>query len=234
LTEELLKNIYSTLVGKSTFINSLRNLSDVKPSSNFCYREDESAPVNRGFSEVTSHIRRYIWPNNEYAHLALWDSPGGSTKSNRAATYFQDKALYAFDCILLLCTARFTELDFDIVLQACNCGTPIVLVLTKVDQEVKNEIEENPDKPPHDIVNEIVSEFKQSARKKLAEVHPAFVNVPLYAVSATKFRKELNHQATNECSSLEMLELLQYCSNVATYRRSPFKTDDHGFYRVSK
>jgi hypothetical protein len=127
----------------------------------------------------------------------------------------------------LLCTARFTELDFDIVQQALNCGTPIVLVLTKVDQEVKNELEENPEKPAQEIVNAIVTEFKLSARRKLAEVHPALANVPLYAVSATKFRKELNNQATNECSSLEMLELLQYCSKVATYRRSPFKTDNY-------
>ena len=146
----------------------------------YCYREDESAPVNRGLTEVTSHIRRYIWPNKEYAHLALWDLPGGSTNNNRTATYFQDKALYAFDCLLLLSTARFTELDFDIVQQAGNCGTPIVLVLTKVDQEVKNELEENPEKPSQQIVNEIVSEFKQSARKKLAEVHPALANVPIY------------------------------------------------------
>jgi len=214
-------NIFFIFLGKSTFINVLRNLKDVKPSLAYIHREHDSAPVNRGLNEVTTNIRRYIWPNNEYPHLALWDLPGGNTKNNRTSTYFQDKVLYAFDCLLLLTTARFTELDFDIIQQACNYGTPIVLVLTKVDQEVKNELEENPEKPLEEIINEIVSELKQSARRKLIEVNSALVNVPIYAVSATKFRKELNNQPTDECSSLEMLALLQYCSNVATYRRGP-------------
>ena len=158
-------NIYLTLLGKSTFINSLRNLKDIKPSLTYCYREDESAPVNRGLTEVTS-ISVVTFGQTRNMHILLCGIyQGGSTNNNRTATYFQDKALYAFDCLLLLSTARFTELDFDIVQQAGNCGTPIVLVLTKVDQEVKNELEENPEKPSQQIVNEIVSEFKQSARK---------------------------------------------------------------------
>ncbi|CAF4608034.1 unnamed protein product [Rotaria sp. Silwood1] len=122
---------------------------------------------------------------------------------------------------LVSCTTKCPELDIDIVQQACNCGTPIVLVLTKVDQEVKNELEENPEKPSQQIINEILSEFKQNARRKLSEVNSALVNVPIYAVSAIKFRKELNNQPTYECSSLEMLALLQHCLNAAIYRRGP-------------
>jgi predicted GTPase len=219
--------MYFIFIGKSTFINAVRNLKDVKPSLAYFYREDESAPVNRGLSEVTTKIRRYIWPNNEYPHLALWDLPGGNTKTNLTATYVYDKALHAFDCLLLLTTLRFTELDFDIVQQACKCGTPIVLVLTKVDQEVKNELDGNPGKALEEIINEIVLEFKQSVRRKLCEVNSALFNVPIFAVSATKFRKELNNQPIDECSSLEMLALLQYCSNAATHRRGPSKSNDH-------
>ncbi|CAF1666110.1 unnamed protein product, partial [Didymodactylos carnosus] len=97
-------------------------------------------------------MKRYIWPNNASPYIALWDLPGGGTSRHPSSTYYNDKVLYAFDCILLLTTARFTELDFNIVQEACEYGTPIILVLTKVDQEVIKEFEDNPEKPLEDVV----------------------------------------------------------------------------------
>jgi hypothetical protein len=52
-------------------------VSEEKPDPNFVYREDASAPVNRGSADVISKIQRYICPQNKFPYIALWDLPGG-------------------------------------------------------------------------------------------------------------------------------------------------------------
>lgn len=195
-------------------------MKDEKPGPNFVYREDASAPVKRGSAEVTNEIRRYIWPQNENPNIALWDIPGGGTRRHQTATYFEEKVLYAFDCLLLLTNGRFTELDNDIIKQACDCQTPIVLVMTKVDQEIDNEREEYPEKPLQEVIDDVLQDLKQNVNQKLCEIHSTQFDVPIYAVAAKQFRKEISNQITNdECSSLEMWPLISYCLSRAQDRR---------------
>ncbi|CAF1624580.1 unnamed protein product, partial [Didymodactylos carnosus] len=106
--------------------------------------------------------------------------------------------------------------------EACEYGTPIILVLTKVDQEVIKEFEDNPEKPLEDVVKEIQNELKEAARKKLSEINLILLkDVPIFAVSATKFRRELSKESTGNCSSLDMWDLIQYCLTTAYGRRVP-------------
>ncbi|CAF0900578.1 unnamed protein product [Adineta steineri] len=205
--------------GKSTFINSIRNLADVKACPELVYRENEAAPVGRGAREVTSEIRRYLWPNNEFPFIAIWDLPGGGTTRHPSATYFDDNILYAFDSILLLTTSRFTEVDFRIMEKACEYRTPIILVLTKVDQEIIKEHEDYPEKSLQQAIDDVVSELKDAVQQKLRDDNPKLVDIPIYAISATKFRKELSGQVANDCSSLEMWLLIDYCLQTAYNRR---------------
>ncbi|CAF4603962.1 unnamed protein product [Rotaria magnacalcarata] len=209
-----------TGVGKSTFINCLRDLPDVKPSQNFVYREDGSAVVGRGASHVTSEVRRYIWPDNRFPYIALWDIPGGGNMSYQSETYFKDQLLYAFDCLLILVNNRFTEVDFHIIRQACHFQTPIVLVITKVDQEIANECEDHPEKSLQEAIDHVSQDLKQVLRQELIEVDPTLIDVSIYAVAAKQFRKEMNNQIANdECPSMEMWPLIAYCLSRASDQR---------------
>jgi len=62
--------------------------------------------------ECTSKITKFPHPRNP--QMILWDIPGGGTLKNAAATYFMDKKLYAFDTIVIIGAAGFTELDIEI------------------------------------------------------------------------------------------------------------------------
>ncbi|CAF1616462.1 unnamed protein product [Rotaria magnacalcarata] len=209
-----------TGVGKSTFISWLRDLPDVKPSQNFVYREDGSAVVGRGASHVTSEVRRYIWPDNRFPYIALWDIPGGGNMSYQSETYFKDQLLYAFDCLLILVNNRFTEVDFHIIRQACHFQTPIVLVITKVDQEIANECEDHPEKSLQEAIDHVSQDLKQVLRQELIEVDPTLIDVSIYAVAAKQFRKEMNNQIANdECPSMEMWPLIAYCLSRASDQR---------------
>ena len=121
----------------------------------------------------------------------------------------------------MLTTSRFNELDFYIVQKACQHGTPVVLVITKVDQEIIKECDDFPEKSLEQATHEVLSELKESVREKLREVNPNLTDVPIYAVSATKLRKELSGQKTNDCSSLEMWPLIDYCLETAKNQRVP-------------
>ncbi|CAF4028937.1 unnamed protein product [Rotaria magnacalcarata] len=205
---------------KSTFISWLRDLPDVKPSQNFVYREDGSAVVGRGASHVTSEVRRYIWPDNRFPYIALWDIPGGGNMSYQSETYFKDQLLYAFDCLLILVNNRFTEVDFHIIRQACHFQTPIVLVITKVDQEIANECEDHPEKSLQEAIDHVSQDLKQVLRQELIEVDPTLIDVSIYAVAAKQFRKEMNNQIANdECPSMEMWPLIAYCLSRASDQR---------------
>ncbi len=195
-------------------------MPDEKPSPSFVYRQDGSAVVNRGPSHVTSETRRYIWPDNAFPYIALWDLPGGGNMDYQSTTYFEDQLLYAFDCLLLLMTDRFTEVDFHIINQACHFQIPIVLVITKVDREIANDCADYPEKSLQKAIDDVLQDLKQGLTQKLLEVDPTLINVPIYAVAAKQFRKEMKNQIkSDECPSLEMWPLISYCLSRARDQR---------------
>lgn len=76
-------------VGKSTLINAICGYDDDDP---------KAAKVN--IVECTENVRRY--PHPQLKHLVLYDLPGAGTASHPLHTYFCDKRLYVFDCLLLV------------------------------------------------------------------------------------------------------------------------------------
>jgi hypothetical protein len=122
-------------VGKSTFINALRGLRDVRPPE--LPGENVSAAVD--ITETTMIVKRYRFPRGQFPHVAIWDLSGGGTQAHPAETYFEDKLLYAFDCLLLLSANRFSELEVSIARRAQKFRTPVVLVITKGDRNFADE-----------------------------------------------------------------------------------------------
>lgn len=76
--------------------------------------------------------------SDEYRHVVLWDSPGGGTTLHPRDTYFSDNMLYAFDCLLIVTSSRFTELDLAIARSAADWGVPFVFVRTKADEDLRS------------------------------------------------------------------------------------------------
>jgi energy-coupling factor transporter ATP-binding protein EcfA2 len=114
--------------GKSTFINSLRGL----------YRDDPGAAKVGTGRQMTMESARYPMPGAE--HIVLWDEPGGDTADFPADTYCGRRCLRHFDAVIALYNNRFSAVMSAIIPQAYKLGVPVIIVYTKVDLDVKNEL----------------------------------------------------------------------------------------------
>ena len=216
-------------VGKSTFINALRGLPDVRPPEQ--PGEDVSAAV--GIVETTGKAKRYRWPNNQYPHIALWDLPGGGTQSHPSHTYFHDKHLYAFDCLLLLTSTRFGALEAVIASQARTFNTPVVLVISLGDVMVTNAQRLKRTELGRALTAEekaqsqsdAIAELKRKAREELARGSGAdnnLANIPMYVISAQNWGDLMRGIPLNDLEGpvLETAQLVEHVVQVAVARRA--------------
>jgi len=216
--------------GKSTFINCIRGVEDVAYNNGFVYASDGPAPT--GISETTQSPTRYRWPNNEFLYLTIWDLPGGGTQKHPAETYFEDKVLYAFDCLLLLKCGRFTKLDIDIYRQACKYNIPIAIVMTKVDVDLDNEaklrfggkpLRKLPKNERKQVIEETIRKLKNDAKNELIEAKcPEPPDNTMFVVATQSYREQkLGLLEDNDCPPIETEQLFLTCCNIAVYRRAP-------------
>ncbi|CAF1632571.1 unnamed protein product [Adineta ricciae] len=213
----------SSGTGKSSFINCMRKIKDVKLTSEFRFQEDGPAPI--GVSETTADCTRYSYPNNEAPYLRLWDIPGGGTAKHPAETYFADKLLYAFDCLIILYAGRFTKLDLDICKQAYIYKIPVLLVRSKADIDVDiqktmkvDELDRSlTGKEYEQLIKETVDTLKHDVVQLLATVPGCnhLTNLPVYVVAPQRYRSP----RSNECPPLEMEQMLERCLTVAASGR---------------
>ncbi|CAF1030882.1 unnamed protein product [Rotaria sordida] len=214
--------------GKSTFINSVRGIQDIAYNSGFVYAIDGPAPT--GISETTQAPARYRWPNNVFPYLTIWDLPGGNTQTHPAETYFEDKVLYAFDCLLLLKYGRFTQLDIDIYRKAVKCNIPIAIVMTKGDVDIDNEAKLRFSRPFRKLskneckilIEETTRKLKCDATNELVKAGcPEPPDNSMFVVAAQSYRDQLLALLEeNDFPPLETEKLFEACSNIAVYRRS--------------
>ncbi|KAE9552343.1 hypothetical protein FO519_004426, partial [Halicephalobus sp. NKZ332] len=103
-------------VGKSTLINAICG-----------YDDNDSRAAEVGVTECTDRVRGY--PHPKMRHLVLYDLPGAGTRSHPIGTYFFDKRLYVFDCLLVVMAVRAFEDDLILAKLAQEKGTPVVFIL---------------------------------------------------------------------------------------------------------
>jgi len=115
----------ATGTGKSSLINALCDRDEV---------DDNAAEV--GITETTSVVKAYPHPTRK--HLVFWDLPGGGTATHPSRSYFQDKYLLAFDCLVICSAGRLVELDIDIAREAAKHRIPFLLVRTKKDADINS------------------------------------------------------------------------------------------------
>ena len=68
--------------------------------------------------------------------IKFWDMPGAGTRAHPASTYFMDKALYAFDCVVIVMFNRVGESDISTMRQALAKGLPVAFVRSKADVDI--------------------------------------------------------------------------------------------------
>lgn len=86
---------------------------------------------------TTSVPKGYSFP--DLPPIMFWDLPGaGDGPENPIASYFEDKALFAFDCLIVVSSVRFTEADILIAKQAEAFDVPVFFAHSKFDVDLLN------------------------------------------------------------------------------------------------
>lgn len=188
----------------------------------FIHQQDGSAPV--GIMETTKNVASYQWPRNAMPHVTLWDMPAVGASSSRDQNYFEEQELYAFDCLLLLRAGRFTQFDVAICQQARQYQIPIVLVISKGDQDVENnkkiKVRQLRRRLTDDEDNALVSKTKATLKENaIAELNSIRTsdasNVhdtpPIFVIAAQHYRDALNGTLQpGDVSPLETEELINH------------------------
>jgi hypothetical protein len=193
------------------------------------YAKSGSAPI--GITETTMMPTPYCYANNEHPHLTLWDMPGVGAQRHPGETYFEDKALYAFDCLLLLKSGRFTEVDIHIYkLAVMKYKIPIAVVMTRADRDVNNEVQLKKRELGRKLTSyeyeilivDTVQRLKNNAIYELVQAGcPESSFEAMFVVAPYSYRdQKLGIWEETDCPGLETEQLLLACSNLAIYRRS--------------
>jgi GTPase Era involved in 16S rRNA processing len=164
----------------------------------------------------------------------LWDMPGSGTENHPLGSYFKDKVLYAFDCLLITADSkRLGEEQIKLINEAQKYNTPVVLIIVMLDEAVKNEVEaqfeQNQDYEPtldqyRPIVEQTIEKLKSYAESQQKIVPRSRI----FVISAKKFRALLNsidpqNGTYNEKYFLlsgEMLQLFQHIISESSRRRN--------------
>jgi GTP-binding protein EngB required for normal cell division len=117
----------SSGVGKSSFINAVRGLSNNHPIAS-----------RTGIVNCTPQVTRY--PDSRPNSRIVWyDVPGAGTPDVPDWQYFNALGLYVFDCIIVLIDNRVMESDLAII-RACQqfFNIEVFIVRSKSDQHINN------------------------------------------------------------------------------------------------
>ncbi|KAE9547563.1 hypothetical protein FO519_009225 [Halicephalobus sp. NKZ332] len=144
-------------VGKSTLVNALRGYDDNDP---------EAATV--GITECTDEVKGYPHPKIE--HLVLYDLPGAGTRRHRAETYFCDKRLYVFDCLLVVMAVRAFEDDLILAKFAQEKGTPVIFIRNKAKNDFETMQDKNKDMKEEELIELTISTIKKSTKEEIEKV----------------------------------------------------------------
>ncbi|KAG1734133.1 interferon-inducible GTPase-domain-containing protein [Suillus lakei] len=117
----------SSGVGKSSFINAVRGLSN-----------NHAIAARTGIVDCTPQVTRYPDPRPN-SRIIWYDVPGAGTPDVPDWQYFNALGLYIFDCIIVLIDNRVLESDLAII-RACEqfSNVEVFIVRSKSDQHINN------------------------------------------------------------------------------------------------
>ncbi|KAL8219537.1 UNVERIFIED_CONTAM: hypothetical protein K2H54_026613 [Gekko kuhli] len=119
-------NIGNTGVGKSSFVNAFRNISDYIQGS-----------AKTGVEQTTMVPQEY--PNDIFPEITLWDLPGIGTSEFKPDKYLEIVNFSRYDFFIIVSAGRFTLYDAMLALEIKKMNKRFYFVRTKVDQDMDNE-----------------------------------------------------------------------------------------------
>ena len=190
-------------------------------------KDEGAAPT--GTTETTNEIKSYKFPPSR---LEL--QPGSGTVDHPLESYFKDKVLYAFDCLLITSECiHFGEEQIKVMNEAQKYNTPVVLLITKLEQAVGNEVDAQFDQnqdyhPTPDEYRSIVENTIKKLRSYVETQQNILPPKRIFVISAKKFRAYLNLLAAGNGANAEkdllvsgeMEQLIKHISNETFGRRN--------------
>jgi predicted GTPase len=153
-----------TGAGKSTFINTIRNLSST----------DTGAAETDSLEECTMEIIGYPDPRNPN-FLIYYDLPGIGSPSFPKEEYATKVSLNRYDFFIILSNNRFKENDLHLANEIQRLGKKFYFVRTKIDESLNNERKKIGDSfNEEDYVKKARTASENSLRKTAGD-HPVFV-----------------------------------------------------------
>ena len=116
--------------GKSTFLNSLRNLQYSEET------ENDPNVAKTGETETTMDPTPYKYLENEGVNL--WDLPGVNTSKFPKQTYLDQVKCDEYDCFFICSSTRFHEDDLWLAQEIRKRGKNFFLIRTKLDVDIDN------------------------------------------------------------------------------------------------
>jgi GTP-binding protein EngB required for normal cell division len=162
----------STGAGKSSLINRLRGIHN-----------NANGAARVGEVETTASSIPYT--SVSHPNIVLWDVPGGGTQRHPAATYFDDKKLYAFNRLIVVFSTRFREIDWNIIIIARQWNIPVFVVRTKSDADLESKMFNN-------------GMTMEAAIQELRTESNAIVREHVYIVSARAMMAPGNYRQIDE------------------------------------
>ena len=143
-------------------INTLRGLKPKSPGA-----------AKVGVVECTIQVTEY--PDPKHPNLIYYDLPGVGTPSYPRDRYFEiiksqtkdNIEIHDFDFFLIVSAGRFTENDFWLAEQIQKIGKRFYFLRTKVDSDLQNDLEDNPDAHNELDVLELIRENCFAELKKI-------------------------------------------------------------------
>uniref|UniRef100_A0A914Z0L8 IRG-type G domain-containing protein n=1 Tax=Panagrolaimus superbus TaxID=310955 RepID=A0A914Z0L8_9BILA len=172
-----------TKTGKSSLINAIRGLEDSHP---------DAAAV--GITETTHEIKPYTFPDPQFKHVMIYDIPGAGTLTHDANSYYQDKCLCAFDCLIICAQDTLGREEIDFAIQSLRYNQPIAFVRSRCDIVLDN-ARKNKEIKKIDQ-NAVFSYINRMSDFYIGEIaraeKPELRRVPCFFVSAYSLRDLIN------------------------------------------
>ena len=185
-------------MGKSSLINAICE-----------YDDDDDRAAKTDIVECTHDVKGYIHPKMK--HLALYDLPGAGTQKHPVETYFCDKRLYVFDCLVLIMVGRIRQSDLTIAKFAQDMGTPVVFVRNKIENDINSMRRKSPYKNMDEkqLIKETSEIIKGNIFKELTEAE--ILNPNIFLIEGYSMCQLDN-------TKFDEKNLLEYLTNLASIR----------------